>query len=116
VDDRRFDLRNYGRVRHFALIAMPNYKVAHIHQQGQDMIIFPLESKFGQMIGSEQDRELGILGSRANQAGLRGVAVAVWDAGGGQAAFRGPPQCCALLSRINFNFVMANLNRVISWR
>jgi hypothetical protein len=97
------------------MIAMPKYKVAHIRQQGQDLIIFPLEAKFGQMSGSEQDRQLGILGSRANRAGLRGTAVAVWDAGGGQAAFRGPPQCCAYLSRINFQFVMANLNRVISW-
>jgi hypothetical protein len=98
------------------MIAMPKYKVAHIHQQGQDMIIFPLEAKFGQMSGSEQDRELSILGSRANKAGLRGAAVAVWDNGEGHVAFRGPPQCCAFLSRINMHYVIANLNRVISWR
>jgi hypothetical protein len=108
-------LRNYDHLRHFAVIAMPKYKVAHISQQGQDLIIFPLEAKFGQMSGSEQDRQLSIFSYRANKAGLRGTAVAVWDAGGGQAAFRGPPQCCAHLSRLNFKFVMANLNRVVSW-
>ena len=97
------------------MIAMPKYTVAHVRQQEQDLIIFPLEAKFGQMSGLEQDRQLGILGFRAKRAGLLGTAVAVWDAGGGQAAFRGPPQCCAYLSRINFKFVMANLNRVISW-
>jgi len=79
------------------------------------LIIFPLDATFGQMSGSEQDRQLSILGFRANKAGLRGTPVAVWDAGGGHATFRGPPQCCAYLSRINFKFVIANLNRVVSW-
>jgi hypothetical protein len=94
---------------------MPKYKVAHIHEQGNDMIIFPLESKFGQMTGSDQDEELAILGFQANAAGLRGTAVAVWDAGGGKMAFRGPQQWCSFLCSINLRFVMVNVNKEISW-
>ncbi len=94
---------------------MPTYKVAHIHEQGNDMIIFPLESKFGDMSVPDQDQELSILGSRANAAGLKGAAVAVWDAGSGKMGFRGPLHWYVFLSSINLRFVMANLNKEISW-
>jgi hypothetical protein len=94
---------------------MPKYKVAHIHEQGQDMIIFPLEQKFGQMISSDQNQELAILGFQANKAGLKGAAVAVWDAGSGKMGFMGPPQWHSYLSSINLRFVMENLNKEISW-
>jgi len=79
------------------------------------MIIFPLTPEFGNLSGADQDRELAFLGSRANSAGLRGVAVAVWDLGMGRVAFRGPVSCYPFLSGINMRFVMANVNREISW-
>jgi len=79
------------------------------------MIIFPLEATFGQMTGAEQDRELALLGTQANRAGLRGTAVAVWDAGYGTVGFRGPVKCYPFLSGINLRYVMANVNREISW-
>ena len=79
------------------------------------MIIFPLTPEFGQMTGADQDRELAFLGSRANSAGLRGVPVAVWDLGHGRVAFRGPIAFYPFLSAINMKFVMANVNREVSW-
>jgi len=94
---------------------VPSFKVAHIREQGNDMIIFPLTPEFGQLAGAEQDQELAFLGSRANSAGLRGVAVAVWDLGHGRVAFRGPVSCYPFLSAINMRYVMANVNREISW-
>ena len=94
---------------------MPKYKVAHIHEQGQDMIIFPLEEKFSRMTESDKHKELGILGFQANRAGLRGAAVAVWDNGGGKMGFYGPQQWHRFLSSISLQFVMANLNKEVSW-
>jgi hypothetical protein len=94
---------------------MPKYKVAHLHEQGQDMIIFPLEAKFGHQTDSDKNHELGILGFRANAAGLRGAAVAVWDAGGGSMGFMGPQQWHPFLKSINLQFVMANLNKEVFW-
>lgn len=94
---------------------MPKYQVAHIHEQGQDMIIFPLEAKFGHQTQADQNQELGVLGFRANAAGLRGAAVAVWDAGGGRMGFFGPPQWHPFLRSIDLQFVAANVNKEVSW-
>lgn len=94
---------------------MPSLKVAHIHEQGQDMIIFPLDQRFGRLPQDEQQKELAGLGMRANAAGLRGHAVAVWDAGGGRMGFMGPTQWHAFLRSIHLRWVLANLNKEISW-
>lgn len=94
---------------------MPKYRVAHVKKQGHDLIIFPLDPKFGQLSGTDQDRELRVLGAQANQAGLKGAPVAVWDAGYGRSGFRGPALYYNILSEINLQFVMANVNREISW-
>ncbi len=94
---------------------MPKYEVAHIREQGQDMIIFPLEARYGHLSQADQERELDVLQLEANRAGLRGAAVAVWDAGGGRMASRGPHQWQAFLQSISLPFVRANLNKVISW-
>jgi hypothetical protein len=69
------------------------------------------------MAGHLADRtaELAALGFQANKAGLRGAAVAVWDAGGGRMGFIGPHQWHAFLQGINLQFVMANLNKEIFW-
>jgi hypothetical protein len=94
---------------------MPSFKVAHIHREGQEMIIFPVAAEFGQLPGMDQDRELAFLGSQANRAGLRGVAVVVWETSLGQVTFRAPIACYSCLSGINMEYVMANVNREISW-
>jgi hypothetical protein len=52
---------------------MPKYKAAHIHEQGQDMIIFPLDAKFDHMTDSDKQDELDALQFRANAAGLRSL-------------------------------------------
>jgi hypothetical protein len=93
---------------------MPIYKVAHINEQGQNLIIFPLDPAFGQLTASEQQADLAMLGLRANASGLRGVVVAVWEAGG-QTRFRGPERWRAFLESINLEFVWANVNKQISW-
>jgi hypothetical protein len=94
---------------------MPKYKVAHIREQGQDMIIFPLATSFAQKTESDQNEELGVLEFRANGAGFRGAAVAVWDAGSGQMGFRGPTQWHPFLRSINLQFVITNINKEVSW-
>jgi hypothetical protein len=93
---------------------MPTYKVAHINQQGQNLIIFPLDPTFGQLTALEQQSDLTMLGLRAYAAGLRGLPVAVWEADG-QTRFRGPERWRAFLESINLEFVWANVNKEISW-
>jgi hypothetical protein len=94
---------------------MPTYKVAHIHEQGQDMIIFLLDPAFGWMTESDQRAELSSLGFRANAAGLRGDAAVVWDAGAGRMGFMGPNPWHPYLASISLQFVWGNVNQEISW-
>ena len=94
---------------------MPSYKAAHLHEQGQDMIIFPLERSFGNQTQSAQASQLDMLEDRANSAGLRGSAVVVWDNGGGRMGFMGPRAWHPFLRSINLQFVLSNLNQEISW-
>jgi hypothetical protein len=94
---------------------MPTYKVAHLREQGQDMIIFPLESSYGRLTDSDQIKELQMLEFRAHAAGLAGTAVAVWDAGSGRLAFRGPTKWQPFLRGLSLHFVHSNINKDISW-
>jgi len=94
---------------------MPSYKVAHIRERAQDMIIFPLESSFANRPQSSQEQELLALERRANSAGLRGSAVAVWNAGGGRMGFLGPRPWHTYLRALGVSTVLANLNQEISW-
>jgi hypothetical protein len=94
---------------------MPTFKVAHISEQGQNMIIFPLRSAFGYQSQAEQQDELAALEDQAHAAGLAGHAVAVWDAGGGQMGFIGPPELQGFLQSLSLPTVMERVNTSISW-
>jgi hypothetical protein len=72
--------------------AMPHLKLAHIHEQGNDMLIFPLDSNFANKTSADKNATLEELQARANAAGLPGHAAAVWDEGGGRMGFFAPPR------------------------
>ncbi len=93
---------------------MPTLKAAHIREQGQNMIIFPLDSTFGSRSSSDQSNALVELEQRAHAAGLAGGAVAVWETGG-RTHFLGPRPWHAFLQGISMRWVWANVNKEISW-
>jgi hypothetical protein len=94
---------------------MPRYRVAHINEQGQDMIIVPLESSFGRQITSDQEATIAELQIRANSAGLAGTVVPVWDGGGGRMYFIAPGPWRGFFENINLQWVAMNLNKEIYW-
>ncbi|HEX4737738.1 MAG TPA: hypothetical protein VH331_09260 [Allosphingosinicella sp.] len=93
---------------------MPSLKAAHIREQGQDMIIFPLDSAFGRKSHGDQTATLSALQVRAHAAGLAGKAVAVWQSGN-TTHFMGPKPWHGFLSGISMQWVWANVNKEISW-
>ena len=93
---------------------MPKFKAAHIREQGQNMIIFPLDSSFGSKASSDQSEALSDLEFRANDAGLEGRAVVVWESRNGM-YFLGPTPWHGFLRGISLRWVLANVNREISW-
>jgi hypothetical protein len=93
---------------------MPSYQVAHLREQGQDMLLFPLDDRFGQMSSNDQNALLQELEMRANAAGLAGGAAVFWRHGRHE-HFMGPQPWHPFLRSIGMDFVQRNLNREISW-
>ena len=94
---------------------MPRFKVAHIKEQGADMIIIPLDHSFSSKTTQGQNEILNELQVRASSAGLAGKVVPVWDNGGGRMAFMAPPNWHSFFNSINLRFVFANINRELYW-
>ena len=93
---------------------MPKFKVAHLHEQGQDMIIIPLDSNFGSKSDQEQRQIISELQARSLAAGLRGTVVPVWESGG-RMSFIAPRPWHPFFQSISLQRVWANINKEISW-
>ena len=61
---------------------MAKFKIAHIKEQGRDLIIVPLESSFEHKSKEEQSKTVLGLQACATSAGLAGVVVPIWEYGG----------------------------------
>lgn len=61
---------------------MTTYKIAHLHEQGQDLIIIPLNDQFDYTTTDEQKAaHAAHLQRCTTSAGLKGHVVLVWPAG-----------------------------------
>lgn len=94
---------------------MPSVKVAHLREQGQNMIIVPLDSSFGREPQPQQDATIRELQMRASGAGLAGRVVPVWDNGGGRMAFIAPQPWHPFFRSLSLQAVWGNVNRELSW-
>jgi hypothetical protein len=93
---------------------MPTFKVAHLHEQGQDMVIVPLDSTFGQKSQDQQGEIVDDLQSHSVGAGLKGTVVPVWD-NHGRMAFIAPRPWHPFFQSLSLQRVFANINKQISW-
>jgi hypothetical protein len=94
---------------------MPSYKVAHVKEQGVDLIIIPLERRFGSLGNSAQNTQKQELQMRANSAGLAGTVVPVWDAGSNRMGFLAPNGFHPFFSGLSLYQVQKSINKEISW-
>jgi hypothetical protein len=60
---------------------METFKVAHIHEQGNDIIIVIVNPSFRFMPHEEQNAGINVLQACATSAGLAGIVVPVWQDG-----------------------------------
>jgi hypothetical protein len=93
---------------------MPHFRVAHLREQGQNMIIVPLESSFGNKSSDDQSAAIAELQVRANGAGLAGTVVPVWESGG-RMHFIAPQPWHPFFSSLSMHAVMGNINKELSW-
>ena len=94
---------------------MPTLKIAHVRQQGVDLIIAPLASDFGYKTSQDQQGIVGEIQLRSRSAGLAGTVVPVWDNGGGRMGFIAPSSWHPFFRSLSLRAVWANVNREISW-
>jgi len=94
---------------------MPKYNIAHIREQGVDLIIIPLNDSFRFMNQPDQHEIISELQLRASNAGLKGTVVPVWDNGNGRMAFIAPENWHPFFRSIGLQFVIANINRELYW-
>jgi hypothetical protein len=94
--------------------SMTTFEVAHIREQGQDMIIVPMRSDFGLKTTADQSKIEYALRAAAHGAGLAGQVVTVWDGGGGRMVFRSPPQWKSFFTSLTLAAVAASINKRIT--
>lgn len=90
-------------------------QVAHIGEQGLNLILVPLDALFRQRPEDDQRRIGAALQAWATTAGMDGVTVPVWDAGDGRMAFLAPVEAHPFLKAIDLAFVLDHLNAELSW-
>jgi len=93
---------------------MPRYKIAHIREQGQDIIIITLGRNFKYKKLEEKNRIWAALQDCATSAGLAGTVVLVWDFGGGRMEFLAPQSWHSFFKNISLSFVAANINKELT--
>ena len=89
------------------------YKVAHISEQGQDMIIIPVSNAINSMSSTKQNELKSSLQIFADDAGLAGVVCLVWTHGQ-HFHFLAPQPWHGFFSSINMQFITGNINRELT--
>jgi len=90
---------------------MTTYKIAHIHEQGQDLIIIPLDERFDYSTSDEKKAEVAAYLQRCStSAGLKGHVVIVWPVGT-QMKFLAPPAWHSFVRSLTLDMIYGLLNR-----
>ena len=92
---------------------MSKYKVAHIREQGVDLIIVPLGSSFGLKSESDQKSFILALERCAHSAGLAGTVVPVWLTGSSR-QWICPPNWNPFFQGLEWDMVLDNLNHELT--
>jgi hypothetical protein len=93
---------------------MPRFKVAHVREQGVDLVIIPLESSFGSKLPDEQHQIMEEFQAHSMAAGLAGAVIPVWPQGRSM-AFVAPRNWHPFFNSLSLDSVLANVNKELYW-
>jgi hypothetical protein len=96
-------------------LSMPRFDVAHVKEQGVNLIIIPLNSSFGHKPNATQHGIIADLQRHATAAGLAGTVVPVWDSGGGRMSYIAPRNWHPFFQGLSLRAVAANVNKELHW-
>ena len=94
---------------------MPQFEVAHLNEQGQNMIVIPLADSFGSKSSRDQNSVVSQLQAKARSAGMAGTVVVVWDSYDGRMAFMAPTQWRELFKSLSMMDIARSINKQLSW-
>ncbi|HZR03164.1 MAG TPA: hypothetical protein VFA81_08350 [Burkholderiales bacterium] len=94
---------------------MPRFKIAHLREQGQDMIIVPVDGAFQHKPAADQQQVRAELQMRARAAGLAGTVVPVWPDSSGRMHFIAPEPWHPFFKSLSLPMVYSALNRELYW-
>lgn len=92
---------------------MQQFEIAHIREQGVDLIIIPLDPEFGEKDAGDQQAILITLQEAAKFAGLAGTVVPVWRVGNSH-NFIAPKNWHPFFASLPYARVVASLNKVLT--
>lgn len=108
------------RVLLIALVALKaglchavQFDVAHVREQGQDMIVFPLNSQIQYRSDQERGQMMYALQRCASSARLGGTVVMIWEANG-RTMFMAPRQWHGFFSSVDMLWVAKNVNKKLT--
>lgn len=90
---------------------MATYDIAHIREQGVEMILVPLDASFGSRSSADQMAMQKTLQQGAIEAGLNATVVPVWDRGGGSMAYLAPKKWHEFFQHMKLQDVAARINK-----
>lgn len=93
---------------------MPKFQIAHVKEQGVDLIIVLVDSSFENKSASEQRKVVVELQLRARNAGLAGRVAPVWMHGDTIMSLA-PKAWHPFFQSITPEWVAVNVNRELSW-
>jgi hypothetical protein len=94
---------------------MPRYAVAHVREQGVQLIIVPVDDAYGRQPESDQADFHHALQIQARRAGLAGTVVPVWADSRGRMSFRAPQNWHPFFRGLSLPVVYQNLTKEIYW-
>ena len=103
----------------FILLIIPSvsyaneFNIAHIREQGQDIIIIPLDSSFQSKTQSQRNQIIFALQLCARSAGLAGRVVVMWEHNS-NVMYIAPQQWHSFFNSIDLVWVAQNINRTLT--
>jgi len=92
---------------------MNSLKIAHISEQGQDIIIVPLDETFGYRPLDERKATLQGIQAAAREQGIAGTVVPVWPKDNAM-KFIAPKPWHPFFQKVTWDWLIGNLNRELA--
>lgn len=90
------------------------FEIAHIREQGIDLIIVPLKPEYERKRESEKQAIIATLQACAHSAGLAGTVVPVWERLDGRMAFIAPQRWHPFFSSLSMLTVATMINKKLT--